>query len=579
MANPLRLLPGLGDRGPRTVLEIDLSQGVLTRPPTSPLEALRNRQAPTMRALRDGLARAADDDAVLGLLVHVGTCPLSLADADEVGDLVEEFGRHKPTVAWTESFGELGAALAAYRVAVRAQQVWLQPTGALGLAGVSMAITLLRGGFDKLGIEPEFGQRHEYKSAADQFAASEVTPPVREMVQRLADSVVEDTVALVARRRDLTPDAVRAAMAEGRLNAEAARAAGLVDRVGYRDEWLTWARETWTPAWEPRYVHRYAADRRQGAGSALAAARDVLPGSRTTEVGVVSVTGSIVLGPGTGRQAGSERVCARLRALREDDDVAAVLLRVDSPGGSAVASDAIRREVLALREAGKPVVAQMGAVAASGGYFVAMPADEVVAQPTTFTGSIGVLAGKFVVAGLLDRLGVVRENVVSGGPRAAMLAPERPFTDDERELLEAWLDEVYVDFTTKAAADRGLPLDQLEESARGRVWTGADAHARSLVDHLGGTRVALQRLAELAGTFPERLRLRAGGGPLDLLKQLKPAESSQDPVAAWAAPSAYAGPTAVLGGGPEALLADWAERAGLVVPTGVLSLPWGLTVR
>ncbi|WP_370249927.1 signal peptide peptidase SppA [Nocardioides sp.] len=574
------LSPLLGDRarGPRTVLEIDLSQGVVINPPSTPWEALRLRQAPSLGALRRGLRRAATDDEVLGLLIHVGTCPLSLAEADEVGDLIEEFGRHKPTVAWTETFGEIGDGLAAYRVAVRAREIWVQPSGGLGLTGVALAVTLLRGGFDKLGVEPQFGQRHEYKSAADRFAASEITAPVREMTQRLADSIVEDTVALVARRRGVTTSAVEAAIAAAPLTPEAAREAGLVDHVGYYDDVRAAAREAWTPAWELRYAHRYAAATGRTAPAAQVVRR-ALPGHGTRTVGVVNVTGAIVLGPGNARQAGSERVCARLRALGRDDDVAAVLLRVDSPGGSYVASDSIRHEVLALREAGRPVVAQMGTVAASGGYFAAMGADEIIAQPTTITGSIGVLAGKFVLAGLLERLGIQRETMTSG-PRAAMLAPERPFTDEERAVLDSWLDDVYADFTTKAAADRRQPLELLEPLARGRVWTGADAHARGLVDHLGGSRLAIDRVAALVGVPADRLRMRTPS-PFDVLKQLRPVESSEAPGAVhagglWDALGLPASATAGSLGGPEAMISHWAERLGMPLPAGVLALPWDL---
>ena len=283
-------------------------------------------------------------------------------------------------------------------------------------------------------------------------------------------------------------------------------------------------------------------------------------------VAVVDVSGPIVLGPGAANQAGSDRVGARLRQVGRDDDVKAVVLRVDSPGGSYVASDAIRREVLRLRESGRPVVAAMGAVAASGGYFVAMPADEVVAQPATLTGSIGVLAGKMVVERLLDRIGVVHESV-DAGPRAGFLDASRPFTDEEWRVLDAWLDEVYADFTAKAADDRGMPLTELEPLARGRVWVGVDAHERGLVDHLGGTRLAVERACALAGLDPDGVRLPSSS-PLEWLQRLKPAESSESPAAA-----AVVAPT-----GPEALLGSLAATLGLAVPHGVLSMPFDLSL-
>ncbi len=244
-----------------------------------------------------------------------------------------------------------------------------------------------------------------------------------------------------------------------------------------------------------------------------------------------------------------------------------MLLRVDSPGGSYVASDTIHREIEVLRGAGTPVVATMGTAAASGGYFVAMAADEVVAQPTTLTGSIGVLAGKVVVQRLFDRIGVVHESV-SAGPRAAMMAPGQPFTEDEWRVLDAWLDEVYADFTGKAAADRGRDLAELEPLARGRVWTGVDAAEHGLVDHLGGTDLALDRLCDLAGLDRDKVVLRAGPA-LPFLSGLRPAESSE---------SGHAAAGVVIPVGPEATLARLAGWAGVPLPHGVLSLPWRIEV-
>ena len=209
----------------------------------------------------------------------------------------------------------------------------------------------------------------------------------------------------------------------------------------------------------------------------------------------------------------------------------------------------------------------MGAAAASGGYFVAMPCDEIVAQPTTLTGSIGVLAGKMVVERLLDRVGIVRE-AVDSGPRAGFLAPGAPFTDEEWQVLDAWLDEVYADFTAKAAGDRGMDLAVLEPLARGRVWAGVDAVERGLVDHLGGTRLALERACDLAGLDADDVRLPSPS-PLEWLQRLRPAESSESAAAA-AGRRCRPGP----GGAAERLAAS----VGIAVPHGVLSMPLGLSL-
>lgn len=561
-----------------TVLELDLSRGLVAPGARDPRRALRMLHAPSMRSIREGLRAGARDDRVVGLLVHVGECPLSLTEADEVGALVAEFGDAKPTVAHTETFGEMTSGLAGYRLASHAQQVWLQPSGALGLTGVALQVTLLRGALDKAGVEPQFGQRHEYKTAANQFTASEVTVAQREMMQRIADSVLDDTVTRVAGRRGLAVEDVRAAVATAPLTAARALELGLVDHVGYRDEVHTWAREQWGEEVDGErvvdlhYVHRYA--REQGAPGLVRSLTD----KQRAAVGVVGVQGAIVTGPGQpggfGQpSAGADTVAAHLRAAAADEQVKAVVLRVDSPGGSYVASDTIRREVVRLRESGRPVVAVMGDVAASGGYFVSMGATEVVAGAATLTGSIGVLAGKLVTRGLTDKLDLVREEMVAG-ERAGMFSTLRGFDDSDWAVLDAWLDDVYADFTAKAAADRGLPLETLEPLARGRVWTGADAAERGLVDHVGGTSLALDRACELAGLERDDVAVRPVPASA-FLAQLRPARSSESPRGQVAA--AAATPGKLLTGGPEAALSRLARLGGLHLP-GVLALPWRLTL-
>ena len=263
-----------------------------------------------------------------------------------------------------------------------------------------------------------------------------------------------------------------------------------------------------------------------------------MAGARDT-VALVHVTGPIHLGP-SGRHpiaptasAGSDTVVAALRSATKAPEVKAIVLRVASPGGSYVASDAIWRQVGLTREAGKPVVVSMGDVAASGGYFVAMGADVIVAEPGTLTGSIGVVAGKQVVDGLAARLGIGHEAVAEGA-RALMFSALREFTDDEWGRLEAWLDRIYDDFTAKVAAGRGLPAERMDEVARGRVWTGADAKQHGLVDELGGLRMALDLAKERAG-LPASAEIEPRLYPrVPMIARLRPAQSSEDPAAASA---------------------------------------------
>jgi len=261
-----------------------------------------------------------------------------------------------------------------------------------------------------------------------------------------------------------------------------------------------------------------------------------LPARRKNHVALVELRGAIVSGRTrrgpTGRLVGSDSVGAALRAASSDEHARAVVLHVDSPGGSAVASDAIWREVCRVREAGKPVIVSMGEVAASGGYYIACPADVIVALPSTLTGSIGVFGGKMVVRQLLDRLGLTT-GTVAYGARSLMFSARRGFSDDERERLAATIDAVYTDFVAKVAQGRGRSVAEIEEIARGRVWTGSDALGIGLVDELGGLRdaVGIARLrAGLAADAPLRHAIQRG--PRIRLRRPK---NSDDPRASLAA--------------------------------------------
>ncbi len=553
----------LAKSGPgRVTLEIDLDRGVLRAAPENPLEALRAINAPTITGLSTALREAVADERVAGLVVHIGTCPLSATLVDEVGAAIRTFGEHKPTVAYAETFGELTSGMFAYRLATAASTIWLQPSGGVVLSGVHVDMVLLRGGLEKIGMDPQFSQRKEYKTAAESYSAAAVSEANREMSSRLADSLVEETVALISERRGLSAETLRGIVDRGPVAAEEARTLGLVDHLGYRDDVYADIRSTWGSDTTLQYASRYI-------GSIAARAMSRLATKPT--VAVVSVRGGIVSGrpvrsPLGGPQAGSEVVLEHLRHARMDDNVKAVVLAVDSPGGSYIASDTIRAGVLELKRAGKPVVATMGDVAASGGYFVAMGATEIVANPSTLTGSIGVFAGKIVNQGLYDKLGLVREDVQSGR-LADMFAGNRGFSDDQWAILNSWLDQVYEDFTTKAAADRGMAVDELEPLARGRVWTGSDAKERRLVDHLGGREVAVERACALAGLDREKVAVRPVP-LLGLLERLQPAQSSEHPGGLDAMTMAL---------DPRDVLAGLAAHLGLP-RSGVLSMPYTIRI-
>ncbi len=562
-------LPGAAPVCSPLLLEIDLARGMVEQAPKDPLSALRQRNTPTLGQVLRGLRHAADDEQVAAVVLLLGA-PIATTHADELAIALREVSAAGTrTVAFAESYGELVAGTLAYTLATSCDEVWLQPSGSIGLTGVAVSVTLLRGALDKLGIEPQFGQRHEYKTAANTYSAPAVTEPQREMMQRLADSVMERARVAIASHRRLSPEQVDAAVAASPVDAVRARELRLIDRVGYRDEVYTALRESVgrDGEMEQLFAHRYARRVTTGPAEQLKRRNDPV-------VALVPVHGQITSGRSRsgglgGGSAGSDTVVAALESVHERDDVKAVVLHVDSPGGSYTASDAIRRAVQQVRATGRPVVASMGSLAASGGYFVSMNADRVVALATTLTGSIGVLGGKLVLQRALDRVGVVSESM-STHPNATMFSTLEPFSKDQWQLLDRWLDRVYDDFTRKAAQDRAMAYDQLEQLARGRVWTGADAVERDLVDELGGRQRAVQVACELADLDRDRIRL-VTVPQVPFLERLRPADSTRSPAALS---------TALLPPGPEGLLGAVAgEVLGATMPHGVLSLPWSLRLQ
>ena len=484
-------MPALPGHRPSLLLEVDLAEPPVTADRDDPLARLRARGRQQFRPILRALYDAAADRQVVGLLARVGGA-LPWAAMQELRLGVRAFAASgKPTLAWAESFGEGSGDMTAYVLATGFNEIWLQPGGGLGLLGVGVETTFVRGALDRLGVEPQIEQRYEFKNAADRVMRTEFTEAHRTALDRLAESIFTDAVAMIADGRGIEAGRVRELADTGPRTARQAREAGLVDAIGYRDEVYAAMRSRVGTDVDLLFADRWRPRRRPH-----------VPARRTDHVGLVEVRGTIGSGRtrrgSTGRLVGSDSVGAALRAASIDEHIRAVVLRIDSPGGSAVASDSIWRAVCRVRDAGKPVVVSMGAAAASGGYYIACPADVIVALPSTLTGSIGVFGGKIVVRELFDRLGLTT-GTVSRGARSLMFSARRGFSDDESERLAATLDAIYVDFVAKVAQGRGRPVAEIENIARGRVWTGSDALDIGLVDELGGLRDAARVARSRAG--------------------------------------------------------------------------------
>jgi protease-4 len=492
-------------------------------------------------ALREAVAalhRAADDPRVAGLIARVQLEASPAAAVQELREAIAAFSAVKPSLAWAETYpGTLS-----YYLASAFGEVWMQPSGTVGLIGFASNATFLRDALHKAGIEAEFVAKGEYKSAANLFTEGGFTDSHREAVTRMLESLQGQVWQAIGESRNIDPGALDALADRAPLLRDEAVASGLLDRIGFRDE--AHARiaelvgvgdvspESASSEDKPPRLNltRYAGSSRPR----LAPPVPSVPGRKPKPtLAIVTLEGPIVNGRGGPQflpignsSAGGDTIAAALREAAADDSVSAIVLRVESPGGSVTASETIWREVTRARDRGKPVVVSMGSVAASGGYYVAMAADAIVANAATITGSIGVITGKLVVRDLKERLGVASDAVRTNA-NADAWSIDTPFTPEQRAHREAEADLFYADFVERVAQGRNLTTEAVDAVARGRIWTGADALERGLVDELGGLRTAVRRAKVLAG-LDEDTEVRIVSFPgSSLLDIVRPRASSQ----------------------------------------------------
>ncbi|HEY2890690.1 MAG TPA: signal peptide peptidase SppA [Dongiaceae bacterium] len=493
-----RSLPGVAIAPPPAsmVLTLDLADGLSEAAPDSPLSFAGLDKSVTMLDAVRGIEAAAKDSRVKVLLLHLGSGELDLAHAQELGDAVADFRKSgKFALAFAESFGEAGSGGSHYLLATSANEVWLQPSGDLQLAGAALQSPFLRGLFDKLGIVARMDRREEYKGALDSLTVDSMTPPVRANLQLLVDAWVDQLAAGIAHNRHLDPKLARQLIDQGPYGAPAAKTAGLVDATRYWDEAVAAAKE-----------HAGSDSKTFSLADYVGSLPDPVKG--TPRIAVIYGVGDVVLGKGDSNplfgklNMGSQTVGDALHKAIDDSDIAGIVLRIDSPGGSYVAADAIWREVKRAKDKGKPLVVSMAGVAASGGYFVAAPAAAIVAEPGTITGSIGVFGGKFLFKDLLAKIGVTVDGV-STGTNALMESTTQDYTPDQWAKVEADLDRVYADFIDKVGQGRHLGKQAVEAIAKGQVWSGTAAKQNGLVDQLGGLMTAVALLRPLAKIAPD----------------------------------------------------------------------------
>jgi protease-4 len=467
----------------QAVLTIDLSEGLAkdhVRLPFAPIGK------PTVEDIVLGLEAAANDGRVKGVMLKAGRGSLNIAEAQEIRDAVAQFQTSsKPIHAFAESFGEGGDGTIHYYLATSADRIFLQPSGEVSTMGFMVEQPFLRAALDWLGVEPRVSKRKEFKGPPYLFTETAMPAPLRQNLQQLTDSWLMQVVDGIAASRKKDAGIVRRWIDNAPWSAAAAKQEGMVDELAY---WDQAAAATYGVLGEDASVDiaDYAAQ---------------IPDLSATvpRVALIRGNGPVILGDsetdpfGEASNLGSDTI---VKAFSDaiDDRVRAIIFRIDSPGGSYVAADAIWREIMRARELGIPVIASFGWQAASGGYFVAAPATRIVSQPGTITGSIGVFAGKPVLTELWANLNIHFEGVQSGAA-AGTNSVNRDYTPEQWAKLEKRLDEIYADFTGKVAQGRKLAPEKVEESAKGQIWSGVEAKARGLVDELGGLSMAI-RLAK-----------------------------------------------------------------------------------
>jgi protease IV len=445
--------------------------------------AFSGTSTPVLHDYLDVIDTAAKDSRITGLVVRIAPLETGWGKLEEIRAHLLRFRKSgKPSICY---LGYDGVGNPEYFLASACQQVWLVPTAPVSIRGMMAEALFLRGTLDKLKIVPEFYHIAEYKTAGNTFTEKKFTPAHKEEVEGLLHSVYEQYLTDTSKARDMSSAQFEALVNRGPFSSKDAVANKVVDRLGYWDQLQTYFKKD-VKGWNPISLNRY---------------RPYVKNDGRTRIAVVHATGLIVSGdsgttPGGGFVMGGDSVASDIREARQDSEIKAIVLRVDSGGGSVVGSEVIRREV-ELANNVKPVVVSMSDVAASGGYWIAAPARKIVADPDTITGSIGVLIGKLNISGLYNLLGISTDYIATSD-NATLFSDQQSFSPAQRAYIEKSLNETYTDFTKGVAAGRKMRVEAVDKVGKGRVWSGAQAKQLGLVDELGGLDKAIEIAKQLS---------------------------------------------------------------------------------
>src|SRR5579863_5730791 len=483
---------------PGSVLVLELD-GPLAERGGYPVFGVLNKGGTSLNIIPQALKEAETDSRIAGLAIRVIDPEMELAQAQELSDAITEFGSHgKWTTAYMETAGESGHGNLPYLVASSADEVSMMPQGELNILGVGIREMFARGMLDWLHVTPNFASLGKYKSAANVFTEKDFTPAQREEDQALVSDMFNQIVEATARHRHLSADTVRELIDRAPLTAADGLKSHLLDRLEYQDQF------------DDRVKHYKGTEHELIDYDKYSNPQVKSPFGARNKIAVIYGVGAIergasgydpIFSPGSSSM-GSDEMTAAFKDAREDDDVRAVVFRIDSPGGSVIASELIRRAV-ELCAKKKPVVVSMSGFAASGGFWVATPAARVYADPGTLTGSIGVLGGKFNVSGAAGALGVA-SGAITLGKNAEMYDSFTDFTPAQQQIFrDQILGDTYQYFLKLVAAQRHLTVEQVNDVAQGRVWSGEQAVKLKLIDQIGGFDAAMNEAKRLAKLDPK----------------------------------------------------------------------------
>ncbi|NNC37774.1 MAG: signal peptide peptidase SppA [Hyphomonadaceae bacterium] len=484
--NSLNPPNGNGEGSGATVLTMDLRSGM--RDHGGDKSLFGDSSASVVTSVR-ALDRAKEDDNVKGLFIRANSWGMSPAQAEELHMAIDDFQESgKFVIAHAQGFE--GTSLSSYFAVSGADEIWLQDTTGFALSGYRAEIEFLGGVFEKLDAEPEIIQFHEYKNAANTYKEKSLTEPHREAMTTLLQSILDTAVSTIAEDRGITEQALLQFLDNAPHSAEKAEELGFIHKLGHVVDAKDYAKNKAGKNAKFKSVSDYGVGYTDGPVIAFVGGQGAVVEGNSSDGSNPFVGGNLTMGGDTVSEA--------LIKASKDDKVKAIVFRVNSPGGSATASDQIWDAVDRAKEAGKPVVISMGQYAASGGYYVAANADKIVALPTTVTGSIGVLGGKFYIKDTLAKIGYNAEAINLGGEYGAAYSAIEPWNQANREAYRQSMENIYVDFTTRVSEGRDIPIDRVKEIAKGRVWTGEQAKEIGLIDEFGGFSKAVEVAKQLA---------------------------------------------------------------------------------